>query len=84
MLSFSSADSAFCHSLCTACVDTSPAVLGFAAGNDKLSKYIHKFGSVVFFFVLHKTKSGYIEGWSLLLLWKCICDVVTQVSAVSA
>jgi len=50
MLSLGSHDSASCHPQCTACVDTSPAVLGFAAGNGKMFIYIYTFGSAVFSF----------------------------------
>ncbi len=53
MLSLGSHHSASCHPHCTACGDTFPAVLGFAAGNGELFKYICTLGIAIFSFVFH-------------------------------
>ena len=83
MLSVGSHYSATCHPDCPACVDSSPAVLDFAAGNGKSFKYIYTFGSADF--LLYFTKlTGVTLKAMLSSLLLCICDVVTQISAMSA
>lgn len=71
MLSLGSPRSVSCHPDCTACVDTFPAVLGFAASNGNFSEYIYTFGSAVFIFCFTKLK-GVILKTMLSLLLLCI------------